>query len=459
MNVTFNGNIYYENNTLAINVAYRLYFKSNNTGSSTSSWSNIRYTESNLHQYNINLLDPDVIGNQGSYNIGDEVLLLFWIPMSSTHTDSNLIEYSAIHYILDGSQTYPQDVQLLSHQHPTCSFSSSGSYNVNEIISVIDTGSTDNYYWMFSNKQHFQECSRYNQQLFNKNCIPNGSIEINWGDGTIDSNLNIVDSPFNHSYTTIGDYDIYITLYNSDMLECIYHITAHIIYNVNNGLTWTEPVYLNQSKEYIPNITGDVQRISKVDYHIDGILTYPDLLYTEHFNHTFISPGSHIIRQCISYNDGFNDVVKCEDFTINIGSIAHFFESEYGCGLVFESDSIIGSPPVQNYQWDVIYNNNVISHLEGQTLNRFYYSFPYVGVFRVRLQITDQYNISSYEREYDITECQGSCQDNGGSSGGSSPWVYKEYKENIPVIKIVNITDKDHKKKFLILDIKEIQQT
>jgi hypothetical protein len=124
---------------------------------------------------------------------------------------------------------------------------------------------------------------------------------------------------------------------------------------------------------------------------------------------------------------------------------------------VFVSDSKIGSPPVVNYQWDVTHLGEVIAHIEGSNEDRFYYSFPYTGTFRVRLQVNDQYSTSSYEKEFEITECPCGDGPGGGSGGGgSSPWIYQEYKEYIPVIKIVNIECEDINKKILILDIKEI---
>ena len=451
INVAFNGDIYDKDGIITTDVAYRLYFKSNNINSSTSRWSDIRFTESNLHQYNINLGDPDLLGNIGSYSIGDEVIILLWIPMSSDHTDLNLIQWGAIHYTLDGSQTYPQDVQILNHQNPTCAFSFDGSY-VNENVYILDIGSTDNYYWVFSNKDHFQECQRYGQSIFQMNCLPDTAVDINWGDGTIESNLDLDDAPFNHIYTISGDYDIYVTLTNIDSLSCNQHISAHIVYRVYNGLTWQEPVYINQSKTYTPAITGSVNRIDSVDYYIDNILTYTGLDYDESFDHTFTTVGQHIIKQCINYNDGFQDQIQCEEYIVNIGSLAHYTEYDHECGLVFVSDSIIGSPPIVNYQWDVTNIGNVIAHAEGQSRDRFYYSFPYTGTFRVRLQVTDQFSTSSYEKEFEITECQ--CSD-GSGGGGSSPWIYQESKEYIPVIKIVNIECEDIEHKILILDIKE----
>ena len=454
LNIAFNGNIFYDDGQIASDVAYRLFFKNNNNVA-VDTWSDIRYTESGLHQYNLNLGDPDILYDSGASN-GDEVIILFWIPLSDNHHSLNITQYSIIHYTLDGRQTFPQDVQLKPHQTPTCSFSVSGNY-VNEETYLHDTGSTDYFQWLFSGKRHFHSCSMFGESIFDKNCTPTNGIEIDWGDGFVETGLDISNSPFEHTYITSGDFDIYTTLTNSDGLQCVDHDMIHITHNVGNGLSWLAPVYQNQDTEYIPNITGSTNKIQGVDYYVDGVLTYTDLGSNESFHHTFATNGTHIIKQCISYNDGFNDLVKCEEYSVNMGLISHFDELSYGCGMVFESNSIVGSPPVINYEWEVRHDNDVISSLSGDTQNLFYFAFPFIGVFRIKLSITDQNHTAQYEREYNIQECPGSnTNESGGSSGGGSPWIYKEH-ESLPVIQIVDIKAADNKKiKFLILDIKDI---
>jgi len=459
-NISFNGNIYDKDGILTTNVAYRLYFKRNNTGSHPSIWSDIRYTEPNLNQYNINLGDVDLLGNEGVSNINDEVLLLYWIPMQDDQYSYNLTQWSVIHYILTSAQTYPQDVQILNHQTPFCSFSFNG-YNVNETSQVIDINSSDDYSWVFSSIDHFQKYQSLNQLLFNKNKVPDHAIDIIWDDGTIDTNLNLSDSPFSHIYDTPDTYNIQINLSNSDNLECNQNIPVTIINNIYNGLTWNPPVCLNDSIEYIPDISGITSSITGVDYYIDDILTYENLTWDESFYHSFDIGGTHIIKQCIKYFDGFSEQVKCEEFNVIMCLVAHYEDQSYGCGLIFIQNSQIGSPPVITYQWDVSYDGDVICHVEGPEYDKFYYAFPYLGTFRVRLQVQDQYNISSYEREYDISECSGSeSPGGGGGGGGSSPWIYNEYKEEIiPKITILDITTDDiSNKKILIVDVIDVKE-
>ena len=458
MNIAFNGDIYYEDNTLATNVAYRLYFKRNNTGSSPSTWSDIRYTEIGLNQFNINLGDPDLLTNDGIANANDEVLILYWIPMQEDQYSFDLLQWSGIYYKLDSRQTYPQDVQILSHQHPFCNFEFSG-YDVGETSYITDINSSDDYSWMFSGLNHYQRYQRLGQLLFNMNKVPNNAVDIIWDDGIVDSNLNLNESPFSHTYTAPDDYNIRVTLTNSGDLDCTQDLPVHVVNNIWNGLIWAPPVCLNYDIEYIPDIAGITDSVIGVDYYIDGVLEYSSLAWDESFVHSFDTGGTHNIQQCIRYFDGFVNQEKCEDFTVIMCLIAHYEDESYGCGLVFIQNSQIGSPPVKTFQWDVTYAGDVIAHVEGPEYERFYYAFPYLGDFRVRLQVEDQYNTASYEREYSITECPGSESSGGGGGGGSSPWIYQESKpEILPKITIIDInTDEITDKKILILDVIDVK--
>ena len=456
LNITFNGDIYDSNNTPSFDVAYKLYFISSQN-QSLNKWSQTRYTEDNISQYNFNLGDPDILGNDGSYSIGDEVLLIFWKASNLDHTSDQITEYCAIHYILDDRQTYIQDVQLLNHQAPLCSFSASASGNVNSEFYVFDTGSNDEYYWIFSNKDHFQICEFENEQIFIKNCLQNTSVSIDWGDGTVNNGIDIYDFPVSHKYLDSSDYDINLTFRNSDSLSCSWTKNVHITYTVHNSLVWNTPVYVGSENTYTPQISGSVDRIQKVDYYIDGVLEYHDLFYDESFNHTFDSPGEHVIRQCITYNDGFIDTEKCKDFIVRPSCVAHYYEQEWECSVRLISDSIPGVGAINNYKWELIHESEVLHILEGPDKNIFYCSFPYTGVFRVKLTVSDQYSSCSYEKEYTIQECIGTSSSGSGSGGGgSSPWIYNEYKEIKPKFKIINIECNDKKRRLLILDIREV---
>ena len=455
INIAFNGNIYYENNSLATDIAYKLYFHKKNNGSSSSVWSDIRHTEIGLNQYNINLGDPDILGNDGVASEGDEVILIYWYPMSLDNSSLSLIQWSGIHYTLTSAQTYVQNVQLMTHKNPFCDFYFDNK-GVNESSSIVDINSNDDIEWIFENKTHFQKYKLLNQILFEINKIPNNAVDIIWGDGSTDTGLNLPDSPFNHTYTHSGNYSIQVTLSNSDLLTCDQQINVDIINNVYNGLILPPVVYQNTQYTYIPDISGETSSIIDVDYYIDGDY-FNTFDWDESFDYKFLSYGPHTIRQCINYNNGFEIVSQCHDYIVHLTTIAHFIDTIYGCGLKLISDSLIGEPPVIKYQWDVINNNIVLSHVEGIDYQEWYYTFPYVGVFNVRLQVEDQYSISSYEKEYVIDECANDSSGGGGSDSGGAPWIYNEYKEPLPKITIVDINTNDIKnKKILIIEVKEL---
>jgi hypothetical protein len=459
LNISFTGKIFKENgNQVSLDeCSYRGLFKKINTSSSNDKIDIIRQSE--LGMYNLNLGDASWLGQDGVASPGDIVILLFWLPNSENNYSPSLTEWCAIEYTLTNDSVYVQDVQLKSHQNPTCLFHVNGDH-VNETIQLTNMGSHDNYSYTFYNKEHYQKYQQHNFILFEMNHLPNDTLDISWGDGQYDNNLSITSNHWEHIYTLAGDYTITATIENrTDRLSCTFSYNIHVIYKVINGLLWNEPVYVNQSTTYNPNIGGDVTQISGVDYYIDGVLTYMDLDYDESFNHTFITTGDHTIRQCIKYNDGFVNKEQCQNFLIKLSSMVSFTDEDYECGKKFKDTSIVGKPPITNYEWYVMDGVIILANVSGSNYNEFYYAWPYPGTFHVRLNVTDSNDEEkSLTKVYDVYDCPSGTNTGSGGMGGSviTHTIYKD--RPLPVIKIINTDDNTEKKnkEVKILSVKEI---
>ena len=457
LNISFTGKIFKEDGTQITldECNYRGIFIKINSSSSNDKIDIIRSSE--LGMYNLNLGDASWLGQEGNASPGDKVLLLFWIPNNVTNINT-LTEWCFIEYTLTNESTYVQDVQLKSHQNPTCLFEVQGN-QVNDLIQLIDMGSHDNFFYEFYSKNHYQEYQRYNIILFEMNHLPNDTLDISWGDGQYDNNLSLNAGTWNHIYNNAGDYTITATLENRhDRLSCSKSFNIHVVYKVQNGLLWNTPVYQNVSTTYDPNIGGNVSRITGVDYYIDGVLTYIDLDYDESFNHVFTTSNNHIIRQCIKYNDGFIDKIQCQDFIVKMSSMVNFSDEDYECGKKFKDESVVGEPPIINYEWYVFDGVLLLAHVNGSNYNEFYYAWPYPGTFDVRLSITDSNNEEkSLTKVYDVYECPSSTGGSGGGGMGGSVITHTIYKDKpLPVIKIININNKESKdKEIKIISVKE----
>ncbi len=457
LNISFTGDLFRSNNTpiSSTEIRYRGFFYQVNGSSSSSTWNNIKLSETG--QYNINLGDGDWLTQDGIASPGDKVLLLFWIPNSSYQDDVNLTEWCFIEHTLTSDSVYVQNVRLEVHHHPTCSFIQTGDY-VNEPIIISDNGCHDRYQYEYDGMIHFHDYTRYNEDLFKMNLLPLDTLDIDWGDGNHTTNESLIYTPWNHIYTSPGDYTITCIIQNTThRLECQEEFDIHVVYHVTNGLIWDEPVYLGSGKDYYPNVGGDTNQISGVDYYIDGVPTYLGLDFDESFNHIFSTPGNHLIRQCIKYNDGFVEQVQCEDFTVQIESQASFSESEFECGLQFTDTSIVGNPPITFFNWTVTEGLFVLAHVEGVDYNSWNYAWPYTGSFRVRMSITDSNNnTSSVTKEYIVDECQNAKQGGSGGMGGSSitHTVYKD--KPLPCVDIIRIDDKLYKQKDIcVISVKD----
>jgi hypothetical protein len=445
VNKTFIGNVYFSDSTSAHNnVKYQGLFYSLNTQSFTK-WDTPLIIENN--QYNINLGDSDWLGNEGKVLPGDKVILCFWSPITSDRNDIDLVEWCFIEHTITLDDTYIQDIQLNSAELPTCSFSLSGS-NVNEPIYIFDTGTHNNYSYIAFNEIHFQNNQYNNIDIFEMNTLSLSAIDISWDDGTFSNNLPLSASPFNHIYTTPNDYNISITATNYNSLSCNILFNTHITYSVNNGLVWTQPVYIDETTSFMPEITGDVLQISGVDYYVDGVLKYENRHYSQGFDIVFDVSNDHTVKQCIKYFDGFTNQIQCQDFYIIMASITNFSSQDYQCGKKFINTSVVGKPPIINYQWDITDGSFVLAHTEGSIYNEFYYAWPYPGTFHVRLAITDSNNnISSVTKVYVVDKC--SIAENSGSGGmGGSLIEHKVYIDKpLPIVNIIYIEDEEIKNK------------
>lgn len=446
LNKSFVGNVYFSNSTSASNnVRFQGLFYDIDDQSYIK-WNSVKISEDN--QYSINLGDSNWLGNDGKMLPGDKVVLCFWIStITSDRLNTDLIEWCFIEHTLTLEDTYIQDIQLNSAELPTCSFSLSGN-SVNKPVHIIDTGTHNNYSYDAFGKTHYQY-SQYNDiDIFKMNNLPLSAVDIAWGDGSFTNNVPLSASPFDHIYTVPNNYTVSVTVTNYSNLSCSASFPLHCVYSVDNGLNWIQPVYIDQTTSFTPDITGSVAQISGVDYYVDGALRYEDRHYTQGFDLVFDVSNDHIVKQCIKYSDGFINQLQCEDFTIIMSPMSQFTDQDYQCGKKFINNSVAGKPPIINYQWDVTDGSLILAHVEGVGYNEFYYAWPYPGTFHVRLAITDSNNnTSSITKVYVVDSCP-SVEGSGSGGMGGSLIEHKVYVDKpLPVITILDVEDIEIKNK------------
>lgn len=248
LNITFIGTIYDSsgNPYIGNEVKYQLYFPRDNV------WSSPRISQ--YGQYNINLGDSDVLGVNGQVSQTDEVIIAFWTPNTSSRTDLNLIEWGYIK-VYPANIVNVNNVQLKPSQIPNISV----SYDVNGFDLLLNVNADDSHMWMFNNLEHYQDNS-----IFPINNID--SILVDWGDGTVDDLLS-------HNYQSPGMYVVNISCLTLSGQSNSHLFNAYISYPLSLNLTWEYPIP-NRKIKFIPDITGETNRIIKIEYYINGSKFY-----------------------------------------------------------------------------------------------------------------------------------------------------------------------------------------
>lgn len=432
LNVTFAGDIYNSSGVQysGDDVAYQALFYSD----SITKWNDVHYSE--LGKYNINLGDGDWLTQAGaSPSNNDKIIICFWVDKNKNRTDLDLDEWSFIEITINGSDLYQTNAQTKPPQNPQCSFITS------ENIKLENIGTTNELNWLFNGVDQYQEAERYGEQLFPILDFPSDSVTIDWGD----LNVEVYDmlDEYLHSYDDPGDYHVTITVENSDSLTCISEFDVQVDAEVNGGLTWGIPSFMDVQNTFVPNITGDVIQINEVRYDIDGVETYIGLGYDDSFNHTFTTVGPHVVTQKIEVDNIYGTSYVNTDFTIYLDSIANFYKGEGVCGPDFIDNSIVGNGSIQEYYWAIKFENEKIAEYTGDS--SWEYTWPHIGVFTVLHTIKDsEGNEFGLERIYDVTECPGGGTGQPEVIGGGGGWTQTEYIEReFPKLKVTKLEELD----------------
>ena len=268
------------------------------------------------------------------------------------------------------------------------------------------------------------------------------AVDINWGDGNLENDS--LEDDYYHEYSLAGDYHITVKVTNRGSLYCQSEFDVQATYNINNGLTWNIPTWLNTPTHFEPTITGDVDEITKVEYIFDGNIIFTTTTYTDNFDYTFTTPGPHVVTQRITYDNIFEIATQEQPYTLYFDSIVDFIKGEGTCGPNFIDNSLVGNGGITEYFWSIKYNGDIIASYTSTTHTQWEYSWPYIGLFTVSHKIKDseghQFGI---EKTYDVTQCPGgeSTESFGGSGGGWTETVYVE--KEFPKLKVKKLEEID----------------
>jgi len=381
------------------NVKYQAYFYKVNSGSSSSTWNDVRTVEGGASKgyYSFNLGDGDFLTQTGSASTGDVIIVVFWKPTTADRLDScgPLTEWGSFRIVLGtgpgmvSSDVYTNQVQIKYNICPNLSWDLPLTANVGQNVTATNS-STDTHQWSFGSVTMWQRNSYYTT-LQTVNAVDN--TDYDWGDLTQDLDLSGAANG-THSWSASGDYTVEIVIED----ECGCTVTGtkpiRILNNAPTcGITCHQATGQNITTPdtvvtFAFDGTDTDNKITSIDWKINDSGSYGNTdtsitgvpkgntvshsngLGTDWYGHAatagaFTNPGAHLIELWAHWNDGFsNHTLYCsETFTQQrfTGPTVSFTQdpaqATVGSGIEFENTSTstsrvgTGLPSGDEYDW------------------------------------------------------------------------------------------------------------
>jgi hypothetical protein len=384
LNITFDGLCSRDDGSLSnLDVQYQGFFYHFNTGSSPSTWNNVRTVE-NTGYWNINLGDGDWLTQDGSAAAGDRVVIVFWRTGSNRNADCpTMDEWGAFEITLDGSSTYTNPTQVKKNIAPDLHwiFPVQGApHYVNTSYDANNT-SEDVHSWNWSGTTMYHWYSKYSQTINYVNRINNSVYD--WDDSTTTTGIQDYDG--SHQWSSPGIYDVELvvedecglTATGTEQIQIYWHPPGCGITMYPSDPDPNDVIYFkytgtdtDSTIDYIEWTINDGATTTTTSgasgdniYHTEGLGT--SWCGTSASGGAFTNSGSHLVEIILHWNDGFDDqTTDCDDtFTQGLftGPTVSFsqdpFPAPVGSGIKFTNTSIntdrvgLGLSDCKEYTW------------------------------------------------------------------------------------------------------------
>jgi len=291
LNITLAGNIKDSSGTsIDANVQVLVYNSNNNL----KKWSDIRLTEDT--DYNINIGDPDLSGQENTLGItdslGEYALIAVWTGSDDRMTPAS--EFAFIFHELEGNEVYVQDIQLGFPDIIGCSNWSINEYvNTGETV-IANNNNTNEFTYEALGTTHYLYKRYFNEDIFSY--MGTCSVEYDFGDGYSISNV--------YTPGTGGTFTTYIKVNDcfGNSVEC--HKDTKVYYDITPCFDITPTnIHLGSEvsiNECITGTPGAIDQISKIEY-----------IYSDNYdNGVIIGSGPLTITQKVTFWNGYEDKTK-----------------------------------------------------------------------------------------------------------------------------------------------------
>jgi len=298
LNITLAGTIYNKNGD-AVDAKVQVFVYNSNNG--LTKWSDVRDTEDT--DYNINLGDPDLSGNDNTLGLnnvaGEYALIAVWLDGSRTDKDNPPSELAFVVQEMKGDDVYLQDIMLKEPSAITCSDWTLPTEATTEDTIIGTNQNTNEFSYIEFDKEHFV----YHKYFDISEVIFYGmgacKVEYDFGDGYSTSNV--------HTEDTGGDLEVKIKVQDcyGNIAEC--SKTIKIYYIIHQDFVWSpDTISKGDDVNIDDNSSGDLDQISKYQFEI----TLDETTYIDGSNVTYTanSFGNISIIEHITYFNGYENV-------------------------------------------------------------------------------------------------------------------------------------------------------
>ena len=330
LNITFQGNMFDKDGIALTEVIAKGFHKESN------SWTTVDYDFGVESQYNMNLGDSQWLGQDGTVNSGDTVLLV----LETKELDPLDRQFVMYEIVLTTDSTYIQDVQLRDCQSPvitglwslssgidgTDTFANVADSNIitsigriNDLVTTI-TNFNDDSSWVYETATLYQVESWLGEDIFSDR-LSIDLIEFDW---TENDAFVTTDT---HTYTLISQSafestQVEVKATNQKGLSVTNILKIQIRYNTPVAdMTWDplEPSVLDNFSVTAANADID-SRVVSISYKFDTveIANNAVLDYTWSQDLGTVYQPQHTTSGDITWNDGFSELTIVHQETLDM---------------------------------------------------------------------------------------------------------------------------------------------
>jgi len=455
LNITLAGTIY---NSSDIAIDANLQFFTYNKNNGLNKWSDLFVTENT--QYNKNLGDPDISGQDNTLGVTDSlnefVVIAVWINGSRDDISNIPGEFAYIIKELEGDELYIQDIKLGIPGAITCSnWTITDSVIVGESIIAQSSNTNETTYEAFSTTHFLYR--EYKNQIFSETIFPfmgPGLVEYDFGNGYDQSNVFIS--------ITGGDLEVNIQVQDYFGNSNICTKTVKIYYDIQLCFN-SSPSNLHAGENLVITscISGSTDKITSISYNISGTN-----LNGTNVQKVIDSFGLVPVTQYVTFFNGYENISRELSRNIVMENIPPIVDLEVISSpednnvpqtFEFAHNGTDIDGYIEYVEWEVWRNNPdsfghenwSLYYTTGKlnSLDNWFYNFDnIIGDLKVASIVYDNLNASARDEYHINIECIG---------GGSASFTFFSNFDWSKKVKIINFNIKKVEKDFSLDIIKD----